>query len=394
MDDSSLRIPQPPLGSTPVVVQCGCQKEKFSWLGFFGKVFLSISAFVLASFMPFIILFALFVMLVIGVAASAESTARPDSNALETEFVYGSEGSRDKLLEIPIQGIILGEHSDGTDFASILYGGITYGSDVKEYLRKVEKDADIKGVVLLINSPGGTVHGADMIGNAIKEFRATAKKPIYAHVTGLGASGAYWSAVQTEKIYADSGSLTGSIGVIMGSVLFYNQPTSVGDSFGGSVDTRGGIEEFNLSVGKGKDFGNPFRRPSEEELNVYRSSLEREYSRFVEVVNQGRGIESELLRSEIGAFVYDNAKAEEYRLIDGTQYREATYEQLADTSGIEGEYQVVRVGETGLFAQLFAQSRALFPGAKTTVADVVKGSELCLPKSVVVFYGDVSGVCN
>lgn len=395
MNEESLRVPTPPQQPNTIHVTCDCKKEKFSWFNFFGKVFLSISAFVLASFMPFIILFALLVFLIIGVAASSDAETSAVDTDLQTEYVFGKRTSSSSLLEIPIQGIILGERSDGADFSSLLYGGITYGADVREYLAKAAKDNSIKGVVLLINSPGGTVHGSEMLGEAVKEFRESSKKPVYAHITGLGASGAYWSAVSAEKIYADGGSLTGSIGVILGSILYYDEPVGIGDSFSGSVDTAGGIEEYGLSAGKGKDFGNPFRRPTDEELSVYRGSLDREYQRFLNVVSEGRGIPDDTIRNQIGAFVYDNSKALEYKLIDGTQYREKTYAQLAEKTGVVGnDYKVVRIGNMGLFAQLFAKSKIFLPQSSNETSKALRSSSLCIPKNILVYHGDIMSLCK
>lgn len=385
-----------PLAPTTIICKCECgdtKKTKWTVWGVFARVFAAMTAFVMSLFMPiFVFIFLLIVLVVIGAAAGSNAERVADSFA--TEYVYGDRESENKVLQVPIHGIILGDRSDGSDISSILYGGVTYGYDVKDYLRWAAKQDDIKAVVLSVNSPGGTVVGSQAIADAVAEYKTVAKKPVYAHVSGVGASGAYWSAASTDKIFADVGSITGSIGVIMGSVLYYDGPVAYGNSFGESVETENGIKEYGLSAGKGKDFGNPFRAPTEEELSVYRTSLENEYARFVEFVSRTRAIDTRIIRDQIGAYVYDNAMAQQLKLIDGTQMREMTYETLAKEAGAERNFQVVSLESASFFEQLFAQAKGFVPNATKDTSVMIKASSFCMPKVVVAFHGDYRAQCR
>lgn len=400
MDD--LKPPVPPTQPMTIICKCECVNEKREKgkesRGFFGtflKVFAGMSGFLLSFLSPIFVLIGLFILLaIVGVSVESNQTRLGDS--FRTSFVYGEENATDKILQVPINGIILGDSSDGADFASILYGGITYGYDVKDYLRWAAKQDEIKGVVLMINSPGGTIVGSQAVADAVTEYREVTNKPVYAHIAGLGASGAYWSAVSTDKIFADYGSVTGSIGVIMGSILYYDSPTAYGDSFGASVDTENGIKEYNLSAGKGKDFGNPFRPPSEEELRIYQSSLENEYSRFVEYVAERRGIEPQIIRDQIGAHVYDNMSAENLKLIDGSQMKEKSYEAVAVAAEVENAYQVVALEGPGFFEQLFAMPMEIVRERRVsdTREELLRKSSFCAPKTIVAYHGDLRASCE
>lgn len=388
-----LKVPQAPM---TIVCKCDCEgskKQKWSVGGVFARVFAVVTAFVMSLFMPiFVLIFLLIVLVAVG--ASVGDGGEYNEANFATDYVYGDMQSTNKVLQIPINGIILGDQSDGTDFASILSGGVTYGYDVKDYLRWAADQDEIKAVVLSINSPGGTIVGSQAIADAVAEYREVAAKPVFAHVSGVGASGAYWAAASTDKIYADAGSITGSIGVVMGSVLFYDSPVAYGNSFGESVQTENGIKEYGLSAGKGKDFGNPFRAPTEEELSVYRASLENEYARFVSFVAKTRGIEEQLIRDQIGAYVYDNVMAQKLKLIDGTQMRELTYEEAAKVGGVERDFQVVSLESIGFWGQLFAQAKGFIPNVTNGTSGVIKASSFCMPKVVVAFHGDMGAFCR
>ncbi|GIW59811.1 MAG: endopeptidase IV [Patescibacteria group bacterium] len=399
MDD--LKPPAPLTQPMTIICKCECGagtkergKESRGFFGTFLRVFAGMSGFLLSFLSPIFVLIGLFILLAI-VGASVDSSQTDAGDTFRTSFVYGTENAADKILQVPINGIILGDSSDGMDFASILYGGITYGYDVKDYLRWAAKQDEIKGVVLMINSPGGTIVGSQAVADAVAEYREVTRKPVYAHIAGLGASGAYWSAVSTDKIYADYGSVTGSIGVIMGSILYYDNPTAYGDSFGASVDTENGIKEYSLSAGKGKDFGNPFRPPSEEELRIYQSSLENEYSRFVEYVAERRGIDAQIIRDQIGAHVYDNMTAESLKLIDGSQMKEKSYEVIAESAGIENAYQVVGLEGPGFFEKLFAMPMEIVRERRVegTREDMLKKSSFCAPKTILAYHGDLQASC-
>jgi protease-4 len=400
MDD--LKPPAPPNQPMTIICKCDCgtgSKEKSKgpqglW-GTFLRVFAGMSGFLLSFLSPIFVLIGLLILLsVVGARMDSSQTDKGDS--FRTGFVYGTKNATNKILQVPISGIILGDSSDGTDFTSIFYGGITYGYDVKDYLRWAAKQDEIRGVVLMINSPGGTIVGAQAIADAVTEYREVSRKPIYAHIAGMGTSGAYWSAVSTDKIYADYGSVTGSIGVIMGSILYYDAPTAYGDSFGSSVQTKNGIWEYNLSAGKGKDFGNPFRPPSAEELSIYRSSLENEYGRFVKYVSERRGIDEQVLRGQIGAHVYDNMTAENWKLIDGSQMKEKSYELIAKSAGIEDAYQVVGLEGPGFFERLFALPMEIARERRVEGRreDLLKKSSFCAPKMILAYHGDLQASCG
>lgn len=315
--------------------------------------FAVIVALPVANFISFL---GLMFMVVIIMVASAGSGS--DSGGTQ-KFVYGNSASSNEILSISINGPIYSQSEVEQDPLYSLFGvGLTNGDKVKEELFMAAKNDNVKAVILDINSPGGMINASTAITDGVKYFQEKTKKPVYAYISGLGASGSYWVAASGDKIVSDTGSLTGSIGVILGSLPYYNEPISLGD-----VTTRQPIKVTTMSAGKYKDVGNPFREITPEEKQMLQTGLDYEYNIFVDYVATRRGIEPVKLRNVIGAGIYSNGQAKEYKLIDSMATREATYMDLAIKAGLnENNYKVVRQEpEGGFLGSLF--------GAYTNIAN-------------------------
>lgn len=144
-------------------------------------------------------------------------------------------------------------------------------------LDRAFKDADTKGVILRINSPGGSPVQAGYINEEIKRLRKEyPKKPLYAVITDLCASGGYYVAVAADKIYVDKASLVGSIGVLMN-----------GFGFVGTIEKLG-IERRLITAGEQKGFLDPFSPLKTEAATHVQNLLNIIHAQFIEVVKTGR----------------------------------------------------------------------------------------------------------
>ena len=131
------------------------------------------------------------------------------------------------------------------------------------------------------------------------------------------ASGGYWVATSADNIYAQYGSIVGSIGVSGPSWFFYDNPTSISTgAFGQSIKTKNGIEIFNSKAGNSKDLFNPFRKPTKKELNHLQNIVNDIYKDFVNSVSKSRKIENNDIINNIGALIYNSSQAKENFLID------------------------------------------------------------------------------
>lgn len=212
-------------------------------------------------------------------------------------------------------------------------------------------DDRVKGIILTINSPGGTVTDSDAMYRALMTYKEQYKVPIYAHVDGLCASGGLCVACAADKIYATDSSIVGSVGVV-GPPVF-----NVTDLL-----NKIGVESKTLIAGNGKDELNPFRPWKPDEGKNFQTVIDAFYDIFVNlVVTSRKNVDKEKLVADYGAGVFTAAKAYEIGFIDAaSQSYNETLALLAEELGLkEDEYQVLRLHKENWFQNLFKSESAL-----------------------------------
>ena len=165
---------------------------------------------------------------------------------------------------------------------------------------------DIKGLLVKINSPGGTIVGSDEIYRALLRARHEHDKPVVAYMGTIAASGGYYVACAADTIIAHPGSLTGSIGVILQYPVF----TEIMDKVGVRWET--------VTSGPYKDMGNPFEEPTESHLAWFEEVINDSYDQFFEVVRTSRGLEDEILEVYADGRVFTGRQAVEWGFADRT----------------------------------------------------------------------------
>lgn len=312
--------------------------------------------------------------------ASFSQAFSTPSMSLATEPIYsvveGSEESQNKILIVDVEGVILNEEPRDP-FLSILSSGVTYGYSVKDQLIRAANDSTIKGVVLYVNSPGGTITGSAAIADGVEYYKSATGNPVIGFGSGLVASGGYWAISATDKIYLDQGSSIGSIGVILGPIERYRNVVS-----NETVATLDGITEEYITSGKGKDLGNPYRDLTEEERNVLQNGVNDAYNQFVELVSVSRGISSEEIKNNIAAYIYGDNQALSLKLIDQISNREELFSIFTEELGISSDYQIVRESAEGdFFSALFSATYGMTNQEIKSVCSNLSGSALVLESS-------------
>jgi protease-4 len=163
---------------------------------------------------------------------------------------------------------IKGEIADGSDASA---------ENVVASMRAALEDSGSQGLILLINSPGGSPVQAGIINDEIVRLKALHRKPIYAVVEESCASAAYYIAAATDKIYVDKASIVGSIGVLMD-----------GFGFTGLMDKLG-VERRLMTAGENKGFLDPFSPQTDAQRKHAQSMLNHIHTQFIDVVKKGRG---------------------------------------------------------------------------------------------------------
>ncbi len=172
-------------------------------------------------------------------------------------------------------------------------------------LQAAFKDTNTAGVVLRINSPGGSPVQAGQINDEIRRLRALYPNiPLYAVVEDICASGGYYVAVAADKIYVNSASLIGSIGVLMD-----------GFGFTGVLDKLG-VERRLLTAGDNKGFMDPFSPMQPKQREYAQSMLTNIHQQFIEVVKKGRGDRLKLGPEIFSGLIWTGEKSIELGLAD------------------------------------------------------------------------------
>lgn len=328
--------------------------------------------------------------LIIGTLAMAATTL---GSATTNDVIWGSGEGR--LRAIRIEGAIMAEGSGG----GLLSAG-TYGYDIAAELDALGKD-DASGVVLLVNTPGGSISGSKAIADAIVRYQERTDQVVLVHVSEMSASGGVYATAPADEIIADHGTLVGSIGVIMGPFTHYDGVTATGSTLlEQGVTTTGGITSDYFTAGTGKDFGNPFRAVTEEERAHYQAGIDAEYAKFVSHVSKYRDIPEAEIRGELGALIFDPDAASANGLIDAVMGRDEFFRHAAEAAGLDPDDTAVEaamgeVGWTSLLGIRQARPVGMAPAVEQGPGITpVLNAGICSGTRPLVFAGDLATVCG
>ena len=226
-------------------------------------------------------------------------------------------------------------HAGGTDVGITGFGDrigvvdldgvILSPQPVVGQLKKFADDSSIKAIILHVNSPGGGVAASEEIYREVKRIRAEKKKRIVVSIETVGASGAYYVASASDKIYADQGSIVGSIGVIAQWVNY------------GDLLKWAKLKDVVIKTGEFKDTGNPARDLTANEQAYMQALIDNMFGQFVQAVSEGRGMKFEDVKSIANGKVWTGEQAMSMKLIDGVGDFETAVADTAKSVGIKGE---------------------------------------------------------
>ena len=202
-------------------------------------------------------------------------------------------------------------------------GAIDDPRSVIAELRRLREMPWVKAIVVRVDSPGGAVAPTQEIFAEIQ--RSKKKKPFIASMGSIAASGGYYIAAACDKIVANPGTLTGSIGVIM-------QLSNVEE-----LMKKIGVKGYNVKSGANKDIGSPFQPLSAEGKEILQALVDNVHGQFVAAVAQGRGLDEEAVRKLADGRIYSGAQAKERGLVDQFGTLEDAIELAARRGGIVGE---------------------------------------------------------
>ncbi|HET6368936.1 MAG TPA: signal peptide peptidase SppA [Pseudomonadales bacterium] len=231
----------------------------------------------------------------------------------------------------------------GARIAVVEIEGIILDGD--QAVRELREHADnpaIKAVVVRVNSPGGVVGPTQEIVSGMQRVRK-AGKPVVASFGAVAASGGYYVGTAADRIFANPGTLTGSIGVIM-------QMANVE-----GLLKKAGVEYVVIKAGAYKDVGNFSRAMTPEERRILQALLDDVYGQFVAAVVKGRGLDEGTVRTFADGRIYSGQQAHALKMVDELGGFEDAVEAAAKLAGIPGKPKVI------------------FPRRKFSFSDLLRG---------------------
>lgn len=225
------------------------------------------------------------------------------------EEAFGGFG--DKIAVVDLEGVILSP------------------KQVVSQLKKFADDDSIKAIILHVNSPGGGVAASEEIYREVKRIHDAKKKRIVASIETVGASGAYYVASAADKIYADKGSIVGSIGVIAQWVNY------------AELLQWAKLKSITLKAGEFKDTGNPAREMTPAEKEYLQGMIDNMHSQFIQAVAEGRKQKEAEIRLIANGKVWTGEQAYSMKLVDQIADFEDAVKDTAKAVGIKGEPSLV-----------------------------------------------------
>ena len=211
-----------------------------------------------------------------------------------------------------------------------LDGVILSPQPVVDELKKFGDDSSIKAIILHVNSPGGGVAASEEIYREVKRVRAEKKKKIIVSIETLGASGAFYVAAGADKVYANEGSIVGSIGVIAQWVNY------------GDLLKWAKLKDVVIKTGEFKDTGNPSRDLTPAEQAYMQGLIDNMFGQFIKAVADGRGMKYEDVKAIANGKVWTGQQALDMKLIDSIGDFQKVVDDTAKMVGIRGEPTLVK----------------------------------------------------
>ena len=290
------------------------------------------------------------VLVVIGSVYSDTSRKQGSSPEADVGVIY-------------IDGMIVGGW--GNDF----FGGVSGSEELMRQIREAAGDPEIRAVVLRINSPGGSVAATQEVARELEKLKESGKI-IVSSMGDVAASGGYWLAAKTDKIYANDGTITGSIGVR----IDHQNLEELYDKLG--------IKFEIIKSGPQKDLGSTNRDLTIEERQILQGMVDDMYEEFIRVVAEGRNMPQSRVRELATGRIWTGGQAREIGLVDEMGNFYDAVNGAAKMVGVSGEPELKYYGEQGWLYNLLGGSLSRF-NSDVLLQDYV-ASKLFGPKMLAV----------
>ncbi len=309
------------------------------------------------------------VIIIVGVTGILTNSLNQKLNQeleAETGILEELVGYTEAGVEIPEEDFIgvlniVGEIGPGESDVWGTIGGSYDHTLYMDYVDELMYLDNNKGIMLYIDSPGGTVYESDELYLKLMEYKEVTGRPIWAYFASEACSGGYYIGMAADKIYANRNCWTGSIGVIISL-----------------MNTKGlydkiGIEEINIVSGDNKAMGSSGVELTEEQYDILQGLVDEAYDQFVEIVCQGRGLDEETVRTLADGRIYSAKQALEHNMIDAIGSFEEEKQVFMQEEGFSDDiiYHVPSSTTMDFWSSIYWMIEDLKPVSETDLAQEI-----------------------
>ena len=305
--------------------------------------------------------------LFVGVSAASVFTNNISKNLLQSSVedaidLGGSyqfdPPSENYIAIVRVEGTIQ-EQTESSAFETS--SGYQHDSTMN-YIDELMDDENNKGILLYVDSPGGTVYESEELYLKLKEYKEKTKRPIWDYMAHYAASGGYMISMASDKIYANSNTTTGSIGVIMS-----------GYDMSGLYEKLG-IRYVSITSGANKDSS----KFTDEQIAIYQEQINEYYEKFVGIVAGGRNMSEDAVKQLADGRTYTAKQAKENGLIDEISLYPDMKKAMSKEFGTSTFYEME--ADEGLLQTLFSKAESLVPKSEAQIlTETAKSVESGVP---------------
>ncbi|SFR62385.1 signal peptide peptidase SppA [Anaeromicropila populeti] len=229
------------------------------------------------------------------------------------------------------------------DVSSNVFSQVEYDHQaLLDYISELEDSESNQAILLVVDSPGGTVYASDEMYLKLMEYKQLTERPIYAYFESMACSGGYYISMAADEIYSNRNCTTGSIGVIMSMT-----------NLKGLYDKLG-IKEINITSGDNKAMGSAGEDLTDEQKDILQAYIDETYDTFTQIVATGRGMEIDKVKELADGRIYTAKQAEKNGLIDGIKQYSEMESYIYEKEGSHVEIFEPDLSGESIFNDLFA----------------------------------------
>ena len=238
-----------------------------------------------------VFLIVLVCVIVLGAGCSRLAVSVLSTGSSEESFVY----TEDYIGVLEINGV-MGDSE----------GSSPYNQEwLLKRIDEMKKDSRNRGIMLSINTPGGAVYDIDELYLKITDYKESTGRPVYTYMRDMAASGGYYIAAPSDKIYANRNTWTGSIGVTVGTFVDVSE-----------LLENMGVKTVTITAGENKAMGSAVEPMTKEQLGIFQGLVDEAYEQFTEIVAEGRDMELKDVKKLADGRIYTAKQAVENGLVD------------------------------------------------------------------------------